>query len=383
MKNITKNWDIFDILFAHEDSYTNLLQYLFENSEEFKDNLSEFLFDEKLKDLVFLTRKAYNFQNGKKRNIPDIIVYDKDHFAIIEVKVYASEGEHQTIRYYECKEEIKSDRKINFNAKERYLYLTLYKTEASCKEFESITWSDIGRLLPTELTHDEMLDMLIKQLRTRIESLDGREISLQECWHDAVKTKYWGGAIALRDTLKLLPSFKNMEVYKDDFWANYEKSKNKCTYSAIFLPYKEWRGLAIEDVRVDNEKHRCYDFHFEFKWDERQGVLETRLDYHLNPYLSKKDIGNLDDNMQQRAIDCNEFRQKVAKKSKSKWQAPEGWENCYNHRLTDNIMTLINKTIKIKEDMLVKDVLEEIEPFIQSAIEFVNTVLLPKHISES
>ena len=92
--------DIFDLFMVHEDGYTNLLKYLFDNSNEFKIKFTKLLFNENnLANLKFNTRTAYLHHINivkdnsiiSKKSVPDIIVYDSNHFCIIEVKVYEAD----------------------------------------------------------------------------------------------------------------------------------------------------------------------------------------------------------------------------------------------------------------------------------------------------
>ena len=100
--------DIFDYLGINgrEDSYTNLLKALFDNVPKYKTDLLKLLFnkdDLNVNDFYFETRRKYSRcdeDNKNHKEIPDAIIVDKtgNYFALIEVKVFAGEGEEQTQR---------------------------------------------------------------------------------------------------------------------------------------------------------------------------------------------------------------------------------------------------------------------------------------------
>lgn len=374
----TKDWDIFDILFAHEDSYTNLLQYLFENSAEFYKNFSKLLFGEEKANLKFATRTSYDLGQGK-RNVPDIVVYNTDNFAMIEVKVHSDEGANQTQRYFDCKELIKEKLGISPNAINKFYFLTLLGNKAECVEFESMSWLKIGECLPAKNFENEEIKLLIKHFKRRIDSLKSTNIDINDKWCDVVKTKYWGGAIGMFDALKKVPSFKELPDEMCDYWGSFKKSKNTFTYSSLFLFNKSWRGSPVTDITKDYKN--CYELHFEFEWDEQNGVLEMRLDYHLNPYLSNKDIEHTEGAVKQYALDANEFRCSVAKNAKNKWEqyAPDGLKKCYNAHLTNNIMKLISYCMKIEEDTKISQVVTQVQAFVETASAFAENEILPYH----
>ena len=374
----TKDWDVFDILFAHEDSYTNLLQYLFENSSEFYKNFSKLLFGEEKSNLKFVTRTSYDLGQGK-RNVPDIIVYNTDSFAMIEVKVHSGEGDNQTQRYFDCKELIKEKLEISPNAINKFYFLTLLGNKAECTEFESMSWLKIGECLPDKSFENEEIELLVKHFKRRIDTLKPINIDINDKWCDVVKTKYWGGARGMFDSLKEVPSFRELPDELCDYWDSFKQSKNTFTYSSLFLLNKSWRGSTVTETT--NDYKNCYELHFEFDWDEQNSVLEMRLDYHLNPYLSNKDIERSEGAIRQYALEANKFRCSVAKNAKSKWKqyAPAGLEECYNARLTNNIMKLISYSVKVEEDIKISQIVTQVHTFVEAASAFAENEILPYH----
>lgn len=374
---VTKNWDIFDILFAHEDSYTNLMQYLFENSKEFYEKFSKLLFGKVVNGLEYVTRTAFITDSGK-RNIPDIVVYNKDYLAMVEVKVYASEGSEQTKRYYESIETIKDKKEINQNCTERFYYLTLWGTAPAFEKFKPISWLEIGKCLPENSFETPETELLVKHFKRRIESLLPKTVSENDKWCEVVKTKYWGGARGLYDALKTTPSFKPLPDNMCDYWGSFKTSKNKYTYSALFLMKPCWKGCSVEEA--DKHPKDCYEYHFEFEWDEKNRLLEIRLDYHLNPYKSNSDLKKEEnENIKSFAQEANTYRAQIARTGKKYWKKymPEDWKDAYNGHITDSVLQLASKYIKIDKDHTVAQVTEQIEAFVKSAVRFVDEVMLP------
>lgn len=98
-------WDLFEIFDACEDNYTNMLHFLYEAETSFRAQLLKLIFGKDVDGVQFKTRTAYRRDNTGK-NVPDIILHNKNNFAIIEVKIFSDEGYQQTTRYYTERESI-------------------------------------------------------------------------------------------------------------------------------------------------------------------------------------------------------------------------------------------------------------------------------------
>ncbi len=384
-----KEWDLFDIFDACEDDYTNMLHFFYEIDDKFKYNFLKLIFDgeEVIKDVDFDTRTVYRRENNGK-NIPDIILHNKNHFAIIEVKMFSDEGEKQTNRYYENRENIKKQLHIdNTNLNERYLFLTINGIKPECDAFKALTWSDVSACMDPDKCNDDMAKMLMSQFKKRIlsTSLDYK-IDLDALWVTQVHSYLWSGAIRFYLALKLifdeLSKINNIE-WNGEYWTGFNQASNSYEHSATFYPKDgRWQGLVLSDAE---DYEDCYDYHFEFKWNEENNSLTMRLDYHLNPYISAKDIERIEDyNLKVFAKKCNEFRAEKARGHR------EDWRNCYNKysdfyngRITSTIMTLV--TVKYAHDemenLTVKEVHELIRPFIKAGTSFIIEYFLPHEIT--
>lgn len=383
--------DYFELLMTKEDGYTNFLKELFDCSKEFRNNLSQALFGEELNDLTFLTRTAFITndaeQNTKKKNVPDIIIYNSNHFGIIEVKVYAFEGDNQTKNYYDNKQIIKDKLNIKSNSKEKYWFLTLYGTKPSCNKFEAISWNKFGEHLPTK-TNDEGLNILLAQLKERINSIKGnKKITLNSNWCESVKSEKWEGAVNLFNALKLIPLFKNKNYSDyDNYWDEFTRASNEYHYKSQFTMNKQWVGKRLE--RITNNYSECYQIHFEFEWSQEHHYLVYRLDYHLNPYYSNNDIKRYlcNEEEKNKANTCNIKRQAIAQSCREIWRKTycKGYNDFeYNKRIQNNLLVLLSGWISVKDDMAVKDVVEYLQPRLEAANDFAEVVLLPTIREES
>jgi hypothetical protein len=386
-----KSIDLFDILGDKEDNITNVLKFLFENLTDFRSNLSNLIFGNisDSDEIKFETRRSYTSCTGK--NIPDIILYNKNHFAIIEVKLFADEGSSQTIRYYNAIPEIKN--KLNIESQESLCYyLTIYGTEAECKQFKSLSWlKDIKRCLEScqvkpDLANSKslMIYLLQKQLKERIDSIKGDNISKFSNWIESVKSIKWCREANFVNAVKLLDMFTHENEF-DDAWCGWDSVNHAYVYSAQLRPSNQWLGKKIDlnSTEIPNGSFAdYYDFHIEMKYLEQEQnndmtmkhMLEIRLDYHLNPYLSKKEIENIsNEDMKNFIKKCNLKRVEIAKKAYEK--LPKHLNEYRNGRLSNDFLFILKRNFDIKQDDRIIDVWERTKYFIEECIDLIQCAL--------
>ncbi len=405
--------DLFDIFNAREDNFTNMLYFLYKKEPIFRTKFLKLIFGEDFEEgdnkVFFKTRTAYwkyiseNIvpdtntgdeliskgcpkQTGKI--VPDIILHNKEYFAIIEVKIFSGEGKQQTERYFEASKNIMENLKIEIDKdKQKYYFLTVNKAEPDCKEFSHISWTQIADCMGPNDCENEMAKLLTGQFEVRIESINYKDVDVDGLWKDQVKSIKWSGAIRFYTALESL--FKKIEKENNIQWAGYHwtgynKSSNSYELSASFYPDDgSWQGKKLEEAMQSKDPNSCYDYHFEFKWNEATNNLTMRLDYHLYPYHSKNDIEKIKDkNLQEFANKCNKIRADNAREYKEKWkEIASEYKDNYNHRITNNLMALV--TIELKsdelEDLTVNNVLEKIAPFIEKGTKFMKTTCCKRH----
>ena len=387
MDRLSKNWDIFDVLFAHEDSYTNCLQYLFENNRYFYSKFSELLFGEKvINDLAFYTRTVYTRKDNNttaQKDIPDIIICNKDHFCIVEVKINAKEGYEQTNRYYSSSDNIKAKLGIHEQAVSKYYFLTLYGEESSNENFKPLSWAKVGECLPAESAGNAMIDLLSAHLHKRTESIKqkiNQEMYSEILWKEALSSNLWKNTgDILSDIINnsgLLPE----EAVSKGF-INFLPTQQTTTTMCQVWEKSNWIGKSQEDYSIKSDPKDFYNIHIELQWNPTNHTLLFALHYEFNPYLSGADIRRIDDVSLRRFVEnCGEIRNAVMHNCREVWR--ETYQNnttCrFNSGIRDNVYTVFTAVTEIDDCMTVSDVITEIQPHIKLACEFTDEVLLPE-----
>ncbi|MBR4342013.1 MAG: hypothetical protein IKP88_04745 [Lachnospiraceae bacterium] len=141
-------YDIFQILHVDtkEDIYTFCLVEMLKESHEYRRKASsEWGFDEGNDYYVMRSAICIKSSSDRTKIIPDIILYNDKHIAVIESKMYSSEGYMQAWDYknaeIEIKDYIKDEKKVDVsNASVSYYYFTLAGVNAV--GFISKKWAD-------------------------------------------------------------------------------------------------------------------------------------------------------------------------------------------------------------------------------------------------
>lgn len=287
------------------------------------------------------------------------------------------------------------------HCEQRYLFLTIYGTKPECEAFKPLLWSEIAECMEPNNCGNEMAKLLMSQFKERITSIHQKNIALDGLWEEQVHSYLWSGSIrfyaALEHLFKQLDAeelFKNNNIrWHGTHWTGFKQASNSYSHSALFYPEDVhgcalWQGITLDEAisgcQDEDYKNmsRCYDYHFEFEWYEAERLLTMRLDSHLNPYMSKKDIDRIGDaRKKQFAMECNKERAKQARQNRDNWFriAPEEYRKCYNAHITSTLMTLV--TVEYTNDKLnglsVKEVLALIRPFIETGTKFITEYILP------
>lgn len=369
-------YDLFDILGDKEDSYTNVIKFLFEKSNKFKFEFIKLIFEEEIADfrnIRIKVRKSFWTISGK--NIPDLVLFDNNHLAIVEVKVDAEEGHNQTRRYKNSEDEIKKELNVCENTETKFWLLTKYAQNPDSNTFESLTWKQLLSCLDLDYSDIENSDyrqmavLLAKQLSNRIRSLDGEPITESDNWIQSVKSEKWSGAINFYKAIEFLKILDNDAIW--DYWSHWDNAAHSYMHTVQLYPNKKWLGKNVEkDYREGEDLAEFYDFHFEFKYcqkkDPEKPQLIVRLDYHINPYKSSKDQKSIGNDIYDR---CNEKRVGIAKDLLQELSMYE--KNIYRK----NFLYIVRYRLNIDSGMTVKDVVEKIKPFVDTCISAINKLL--------
>ena len=153
-------YDIFDLLHlsTKEDAYTFCLAEFLNQSELFRQKSArEWGFENNISDYHVYrgTIEIGESKHGKRKKItPDLILYNNKHIAVIESKMYSSEGYMQTIDYRDSKaiilDHIKNrladegnneDSSLN-EVNVDFYYFTLAGVPAASSDFYVVKWAD-------------------------------------------------------------------------------------------------------------------------------------------------------------------------------------------------------------------------------------------------
>ena len=266
-------YDIFKTLHVDtkEDAYTFCLVEMLNESPEYRKKVShEWGFDEDTDYSVMRTAIQINSSSNRTKIVPDIILYNDKHIAVIESKMYSSEGYMQAGDYKnadtEIKKYIKKEKKTDVsNASIAYYYFTLAGVDAV--GFKTVKWADYyTRTLREFNFENENLEILKKIILKRAEDyIEIVKNYKNEKYKSIAKNdNSWISPFSLfsKDLLdktwdKLLDGcrFRNgmvqgkghseyrVDIYKDD-WIRKNKSSN---YDNIWAFIRiEWHEETIE-----------------------------------------------------------------------------------------------------------------------------------------
>lgn len=173
--------DLFDYLKidTKEDVYTFCLYAFLSKSFEYRKASASFWGFEGSEDYKSF-RCSVNLdtetENGRTKITPDLILCNEKHVAIIESKMYSSEGWGQTKDYKDNIDRIKSQiGEITGcdlrNADVKFYFFTLSGISANTEGFASVRWADYyaGTLSKVSSFGDEYLDIIRKAIINRAE----------------------------------------------------------------------------------------------------------------------------------------------------------------------------------------------------------------------
>jgi hypothetical protein len=286
---------IFDILgiISREDSYTDLIAYAFKHHFEFRKNLLALLQekDHGIWELKVRPPVSITSLNGRKKDIPDLILFNKElnKILLIENKVFSGEGWKQTERYAsnEFRESLKKYLEIEIEPDFKFFFLTLDETKPYSSSFQTISYLDISKSIPQTLGNSN-LDILLKELRERIDEYYSWPLPNE----NDVILDY------LKNIRRLVSSYRTFRIVTDSLFDPDLDFLKKCGITANrgsgYIPYCSWYKELWSSQENPEEKDngKCYDIHFEFQWDTREDWenLTLYLHYHTNPCMTQKEL---------------------------------------------------------------------------------------------
>lgn len=286
---------IFEILgiVTREDSYTDLIAYAFKKSSDFRQKLLSNLNETDNGNWDFYVRppipiKFNKSRNSRKKDVPDMILLNKkeNKIIVIENKIFSGEGWNQTQRY--ASDEFKTSAKEHFsiiNPDFAYYYLTLGKKPTS-PNFELLPYSNLAKCIDVNQKNTK-LNLLLTELKSRINEYDNWPLPKND---EVIITYLRNG----RGFVNFDRTFENVVtnlVNNNDLKLDVGVTSNKgCGY----IPLARWRKENWQSKKYPalTDGAECYDIHFELQWNTCNDAFCMRLDYHTNPYMTKKEMKN-------------------------------------------------------------------------------------------
>ncbi len=174
---------IFEILGVgtHEDSYTALIAHAFKRDGEFRHRFLQVLSDMSDKagkqtilpadDWECQTKHALAAGAGRKRNIPDLVIFSKKtgQIIVVENKLHSGEGADQTKRYAsnECRGEL-ANRVKSPQPSFHFFFLTLEGDRPQCAAFVPLSYEALLPLVESARTRRGKLATLLQEFHERV-----------------------------------------------------------------------------------------------------------------------------------------------------------------------------------------------------------------------
>ncbi|MBQ6462799.1 MAG: hypothetical protein IJJ59_05715 [Pseudobutyrivibrio sp.] len=164
-----EQFDLLELLHVDtkEDVYTFCLQAFLEGSIDCRRKSAKYWGFSDDDDYNVVRCAIESPTASRKVIIPDLMLFNNKHVAVIESKMYSSEGYKQTIDYDQAKEDILG--KIETKATDiSFFYFTLAGIPAENKEFKIVSWSEYYADVLEDIRFDNEDDKGLKVLAAAI-----------------------------------------------------------------------------------------------------------------------------------------------------------------------------------------------------------------------
>lgn len=373
-----KRVDVFEVLgiSTNEDTFTNLMKYLFDHNHEFKINfINKFLNTDttvSLENVVLLTRTTY-IPETNERIIPDLVLYSKqlNEISVIEVKIHASQGKDQLKKYRDNVEIIKKAVGLKEDATENYYYLSIEEDMGKDnKDWNFVSWKKMEEVFGVH-TASPGLYSLLWGVSQRIKSLkkksDFEEVK-NYSFNNYLRWNLWKSpGKTLEELITSHPEFKDILKEFDQIksYTQFAPATNTAE-TTLILSKDSWQSeleYTDENCTVNN----CYDFHIEIRisTDTERSYIRIRLDHHFNPYApssTMKEILGVD----KYAILHNQKKEFI-KEMKFKTYKDIGQKNKYRYNAArGDYLWIISKDEEFENQETIAEVLK----FMKNEVEF-------------
>ena len=180
--------DIFELfhLSSKEDIYTFCLREFLERDREFrKKTATEWGFSDTNEEYnVFRGSIKTSKSDARNKIIPDLVLYNKSHVAVIESKMYSSEGYNQTTDYEKSKEDIlkaiSGEEAVSPKTVEFY-YFTLLGVNSISDKFIVKKWADYYISVLSDYSfEDKTLELIRITILARAKSYKDFELNYKD-----------------------------------------------------------------------------------------------------------------------------------------------------------------------------------------------------------
>jgi len=291
--------DVFNILGIsnREDSYIDLVKYLFDNWSYFKIRFCNMIAGANVDDFILETRKTINVPGGKnnirKKIAPDMILYSKKQnlITLIESKIYAEEGYRQTDDYSESESIINQSLELPTASFQNHKYITLDGDTPSSTSFFPLKWANV--IFECCKDYDNISDSRTKLLVGDLYTRASEYSSLQQPKEDESYADY------MRNRKRWITPFrlnkKFMEALCKDFLLD-KKYSFESTYShnmsgrqyLYIISKNSWQNGDINDETKVNLNN--YNIHIESNWLEGYDWIKTAVHFETNPYITQNKL---------------------------------------------------------------------------------------------
>ena len=248
--------DIFKLFHVEtkEDVYTFCLQAMINSGDrDFKKKVGEFFHIRGNYETYRGSIKIeMDFNSIRKKIIPDLILYNQKTVAVIESKMFSSEGYNQTSDYQAAEDRIKEELGV-LEAQVSFFYFTLSGSSAESSVFEPIKWSYFyEKVLDSTIFEDMALEVVRQVILDQTKKYVWLENALDQKRYSELFSEedYWIGPETLLVTGRYDDCWKTrtgdkLKVYN-------EKISGKGHYEFVTeIGYSQWdigplqNGLGI------------------------------------------------------------------------------------------------------------------------------------------
>ena len=294
--------DVFSLFHVEtkEDIYTFCLLEMLKNGDlTFKQCVgAQFGFDDGEYQVI---RRAFQTGNKSENNndksvrtqiIPDMVLCNGKHIAIVESKMFSSEGYKQTDDYEEnalaIKKQLHEDKLCDNDATVSFYFLTLSGVTSESKSFQPIKWSSFySSVLSKTEFKDECLEVIRKTILNQVKKYNEfeRAISIQAYKDLFNKASYWITPMTLLASGTYDSIWKALSDDEQFSVLNREISGHGHSEFTTDLNKPSWRKRGIG-------RHDSIHLFIRIEWNEGGPIVWLCWEYNdqEDNYLATKEI---------------------------------------------------------------------------------------------